>query len=73
MMKGLDVLGSPTVIGTKNDPSLRPPRLAQIWRWVDEGLRPRVGATFPMGEVVEAMRAKWESRHVGSIVLHPRS
>lgn len=72
MMKGLDVLGSPTVIGTKNDPSLRAPRLKQIWQWVDEGLRPRVGATFPMSEVHAAMRAKWESRVVGSCVLHPR-
>ena len=72
MMKGLDVLGSPTVIGTKNDPSLRPPRLKQIWQWVDEGLRPRIGATFPLNEVHEAMRAKWESRHVGTLTLHPR-
>lgn len=72
MMKGLDVLGSPTVIGTKNDPTLRPPRLTQIWRWVDEGLRPRVGATFPLRDVHEAMRAKWNSRVVGTCTLHPR-
>src|SRR4029077_13097122 len=29
MMKGLDVLGCPTVISTVNDPSLRAPRLAK--------------------------------------------
>jgi NADPH2:quinone reductase len=71
MMKGLDVLGSPTVIGTKNDPSLRPPRLEAIWRWVDEGLRPRVAQSFPLEDVVEAMRAKWHSRFVGGCVVHP--
>jgi NADPH2:quinone reductase len=41
MMKGLDVLGCPTVISTVHDPSLRPPRLATILEWAKEGkIRP---------------------------------
>jgi NADPH:quinone reductase len=71
MMKGLDVLGSPTVISTQHDPSLRPARLEAIWRWIDEGMRPRVGPSYPLQDAVEAMRAKWSSRHVGGCVLHP--
>ena len=72
MMKGLDVLGCPAVISVHRDPALRPPRLAAILRWVDEGrLRPRVAERYPLTEVHAAMRAKWESRAVGAIVLRP--
>ncbi|MEZ4437515.1 MAG: NADPH:quinone oxidoreductase family protein [Polyangiaceae bacterium] len=72
MMKGLDVLGSPTVITTARDPSLRPPRLEQIWKWLEGGaIRPRVGPGYDLEDVVEAMKAKWESRFVGGCVLHP--
>jgi NADPH:quinone reductase len=70
MMKGLDVLGCPTVIGTQNDPSLRPPRLARIFEWIAQGkLRPHVGAVFRFDQVAEAMRAKWASQAIGGVVL----
>ena len=73
MMKGLDVLGCPTVISTHRDPSIRRERLATILGWVNErGLRPRVGPIYPFDQVAEAMRAKWSSRHVGGCVLRPR-
>jgi len=72
MMKGLDVLGCPTVIGTVNDPSIRPPRLSQILAWVDSGeLAPYVSRSWPLTDVAEAMRAKWQSRCVGGCVVHP--
>jgi NADPH2:quinone reductase len=72
MMKGLDVLGCPTVISTVNDPSLRPPRLARILGWVEEGkLRPHVGRVFPLEEFKEAMRAKWNGEVVGGCVVRP--
>ena len=72
MMKGLDVLGCPTVISTVKDPSIRPPRLAQIERWVEAGvLRPYVGRAFPLAEYREAMRAKWGGEVVGGCVVHP--
>lgn len=72
MMKGLDVLGAPTVISTHRDPSIRRERIAAILGWVErQGLRPRVGAVYPMARVAEAMRAKWTSRHVGGCVLRP--
>jgi NADPH2:quinone reductase len=72
MMKGLDVLGCPTVISTVNDPSLGPPRRAQVLKWVEEGrIRPHVGRVFPLAEFKDAMRAKWNGEVVGGCVLHP--
>ena len=72
MMKGLDVLGCPTAISTHRDPRGRAARLAALDGWIAEGrLRPVVGATYGFDEVREAMRAKWESRVVGGVVLHP--
>jgi NADPH:quinone reductase len=72
MMKGLDVLGCPTVISTVVDPSLRPPRLAQILRWTEEGkIKPHVSHVFPLAEFKRAMRAKWDGEVIGGCVLHP--
>ncbi len=59
MMKGLDVLGCPTVISTVNDPSLRAPRLAQVLAWARGGqIKPVVARTFPLREYQAALRAK---------------
>ena len=72
MMKGLDVLGCPTVISTVNDPSLRAPRLAQILAWVEEGkIRPYVSHVFALTDFKQAMRAKWNGDVIGGCVVHP--
>jgi NADPH:quinone reductase len=72
MMKGLDVLGCPTVISTVVDPSLRPPRLAQVLAWAEAGkIEPYVSHTFPLEQVREAMHAKWNGSVIGGCVLHP--
>jgi NADPH:quinone reductase len=72
MMKGLDVLGSPMVIATVNDPSLRAPRLAQIMEWARSGrIRPHVSKVFPLTAFQDAMRAKWKSEIIGGCVVHP--
>ncbi len=72
MMKGLDVLGSPTVISTVNDPSLRAPRLAQVLAWAESGaIAPLVSRTYPLADYEAAMRAKWSGEVVGGCVLHP--
>jgi len=72
MMKGLDVLGCPTVISTVNDPSIRAPRLAQILAWAESGkIRPHVSHRFPLSEFKAAMRAKWNGEVIGGCVLHP--
>ena len=72
MMKGLDVLGCPTVISAINDPSLRAPRHERLWRWVESGqLNPHVSHVFPLAEVKEAMRAKWRGDVIGGCVVHP--
>ena len=73
MMKGLDVLGCPTVISTHRDPSIRPERLERLTAWADSGaLQPYVEKAYPLVEVKTAMMAKWKSRFVGGCVLHPR-
>ena len=52
MMKGLDVLGCPTVISTVNDPSLRAPRLAQVLAWAAAGkIAPHVSHALPARRV----------------------
>jgi NADPH2:quinone reductase len=72
MMKGLDVLGCPTVISTVNDPSLRAPRLQQVLAWAGSGaIRPHVSHVFPLAEFATAMRAKWNGEVIGGCVLHP--
>lgn len=73
MMKGLDVLGCPSVIATERDPSIRVPRLERIHAWVAAGqIAPVVAETFPLARIHEAMRAKWASRFVGGCVVHPQ-
>lgn len=72
MMKGLDVLGCPTVIATTRDPSIRTERLRQVLAWANAGqITPLVARTYPLAEYVTAVRAKWHGEVVGGIVLHP--
>ena len=72
MMKGLKVLGCPTIISTKNDPSIRDKRLGDITRWANEGkISPYVCRSFPLSEFKEAMQFKWTSKVIGGCVLHP--
>ena len=72
MMKGLDVLGCPMVISTVKDPSLRPPRLAQVLAWAADGrIRPHVSHRFPLAEFAAALRAKWTGEVIGGCVVHP--
>lgn len=72
MMKALTVQGCPTVLSTLHDPSLRPPRLERIMRWVAEGkIVPHVSHVFPLAEFKEAMRAKWRGEVIGGCVLRP--
>ncbi len=70
MMKGVDVLGCPTVIGTLNDPSIREPRLKQILQWVEAGkLKPFVSKRWPLAQFKDALLAKWKGEIVGAGVL----
>lgn len=72
MMKGLDVLGCPTVIATQHDPSLREERLETLLRWVDEGaIVPHVSHRYALEDFGEAMRAKWAGQIVGGGVVRP--
>ncbi len=72
MMKGLNLLGCPTVIATVVDPSLRAPRLAKILDWATHGkINPVVSHVFPLQDFKAAMRAKWNGEVVGGCVLRP--
>lgn len=72
MMKGLDVLGCPTVISSSKDPALRPPRLAQIFAWAAAGqIVPHVSHTFALSDFKQAMLAKLRGEFVGGGVVHP--
>jgi NADPH:quinone reductase len=72
MMKGLDVLGCPTVISTVQDPSIRAPRLEAVLGWAASGkITPRVSHVFALSEFKAAMRCKWNGEVVGGCVLHP--
>jgi NADPH2:quinone reductase len=74
MMKGLDVLGCPTVISTVQNPSLRAPRIAQVLEWAERGqIRPHVSHRFPLASIHAAMRAKWTGEVIGGCVVHPTS
>jgi len=72
MMKGLKVLGCPTIISTQHDESIRPERLNKIMQWVEAGqLKPYISHTFPLTDVKEALRAKWAGEILGGCVLNP--
>lgn len=72
MMKGLKVLGCPTVISTEKDPSIREQRLADILRWTGEGkIKPYVSHRFPLADYKAAMRAKWNGEVIGGCVVNP--
>lgn len=72
MMKGLDVLGCPTVISAAKDPSLRPPRLAKIFEWAGSGqIQPHVSHVFALTDFRAAMLAKLRGEFLGGGVVHP--
>jgi len=72
MMKGIDVLGCPTVISTQHDPTLRPTRLRAILDWAGQGtLKPHISHVFELGDFKSALRAKWTGDVIGGCVVHP--
>ncbi|MGK5090956.1 NADPH:quinone oxidoreductase family protein [Deltaproteobacteria bacterium TL4] len=72
MMKGLKVLGCPTVISTQHDPRIRKERVEQIMKWIEEGkIKPYISHVFPLAEIKAAMKAKWTGEVIGGCVVHP--
>ena len=70
MMKGLSVLSCPTVISTLHQPTIRPPRLAQIMQWIESGRSVRTSLTaFRLRRYKDALQAKWRGEVIGSCVL----
>jgi len=72
MMKGLKVMGCPTVISTQHDASIRPQRLNKIMQWVESGqLTPHVSHVFELADIKQALKAKWTGEIIGGCVVHP--
>lgn len=71
-LKGLYVMGSPTLEHAARDPRIREERLAKIFGWVDAGLiSPFVSHAYPIEEFRAAMREKLSGKVVGGCVLNP--
>jgi len=72
MMKGLDVLGCPTVIAAQHDPSIREQRHLDLMAWVAQGkLAPYISHSFDLKEARQALLAKWNGEIIAGCVLHP--
>lgn len=72
MMKGLQVLGCPTVISTQHDPSIREERLEQILSWVDEGqIVPHISHSYALKDAKQALSDKWSGKVIGGAVIRP--
>ncbi|MEE2787211.1 MAG: NADPH:quinone oxidoreductase family protein [Myxococcota bacterium] len=72
LMKGLRVIGCPTVIATQNDPSIRADRVAALDRWIHEGaVRPHVSHRFGLHEVAQAFKTKWQGAVIGGCIISP--
>ena len=70
MMKGLKVLGCPMVISTQKDPSIRPPRVAKLREWAEEGLiKPSVSHVFDLEDASDALLARWRGEILGGGVV----
>jgi NADPH:quinone reductase len=70
-MKGLHVMGAPTVIHAARDPSIRPPRLNAVMQWAGEGrIAPIVSHRLPISDYRAAMHAKLSGDVTGGCVLH---
>ncbi|MFR9803774.1 NADPH:quinone oxidoreductase family protein [Pseudonocardia sp. RS010] len=71
-MKGLYVMGSPMVIHTFRDPSIRPPRIAAILDWVEQGLiTPFVSHRYPLSGIRDAGLARLAGHVTGGCVVEP--
>lgn len=72
MMKGLQVLGCPTVIATQHHPQIRVKRLQDLMVWARAGqIRPYISVTYPLSQYKDAMLARWRGDVIGGCVLHP--
>ena len=71
-MKGLNVMGSPMVIHTFRDPSIRPARTTAILDWVAQGLvTPFVSHRYPLTGIRDAGLARLAGDVTGGCVVEP--
>lgn len=72
MMKGLKVLGCPTVISTQHDASIRDKRVADLMEWVEAGkLKPHISHRFTLDQAKDALLTKWTGKVIGGCTISP--
>lgn len=70
LVKNVSVIGVVWGAQSERDPALIAGKLRELLRWWEAGkLRPRVATTFPLADIVPAMRALLSRQHAGKIVL----
>lgn len=70
LIKGLQVLGCPMVIATQKNPGIRAQRIKDIFEWVEQGkITPFVSSVYPLRDIQEAMRAKWNGKIIGGAAV----
>ena len=72
LMKGLKVLGCPTVIATQHEPTIRDERVATLMGGCAGALRPHVSHQFNIHDVAEAFQTKWRGDVIGGCIITPR-
>ena len=71
-MKGLQILGSPMVIYSMQNPDWRSRQKAQVLEWASAGyLKPNISHRFPLSAYREALDLKLGGGVTGSCVLNP--
>jgi NADPH2:quinone reductase len=70
IMKNLSLVGVAYGMSAILDPQANEQDWAQLFRWHDEGkVEPAVGHVYPLAQAAEAMRAVYERRAVGKVVI----
>jgi NADPH:quinone reductase len=70
ILKNISLVGVAYGMSAHLDPKANEQDWAQLFRWYDEGkVKPAVGQVYPLAQAAEAMRAVYERRAVGKVVI----
>jgi NADPH2:quinone reductase len=70
IMKNISLVGVAYGMSAILDPKANEQDWAQLFRWYDQGkIRPAVGQVYPLARAADAMRAVYERRAVGKVVI----
>jgi NADPH2:quinone reductase len=70
IMKNISLVGVAYGMSAILDPKANEQDWAELFRWYDQGkIRPAVGQVYPLARAADAMRAVYERRAVGKVVI----